>query len=67
MRRAGLANQPYAGARDLRAMQAVLADAHGQTHVRTGDLAWRARHHTHRELSLEIRMWSSGTQRPRPG
>jgi len=41
-------------------MQAALADAHAETHVRTGDLAWRARYHTHRELSLEIRLWERG-------
>jgi GNAT superfamily N-acetyltransferase len=54
-----LTSRPYASARDLRAMQAALAAAHAQTHVRIGDLAWRARFHTHRELSLEIRLWES--------
>jgi GNAT superfamily N-acetyltransferase len=28
--------------------------------VRTGDAAWRARYHTHRELALEIRLWEVG-------
>jgi len=55
-----LTSRPYASVQDLQAMQAALAAAHAHTHVRTGDLAWRARYHTHRELALEIRLWESG-------
>ncbi len=60
MDRVRLTSRPYASVRDLQTMQAALAAAHAETHVRTGDLAWRARYHTHRELALEIRLWEAG-------
>jgi len=41
-------------------MQAAVARAFDMTSLRVGDLAWLARHHTHRELSLDIRLWESG-------
>lgn len=50
-------SRPYAGATDLRLMQALLIRHYAATHTRIGDLAWRARYHTHHELSLEIRLW----------
>ncbi|HEX2088999.1 MAG TPA: hypothetical protein VHI54_03560, partial [Actinomycetota bacterium] len=49
--------RPYAGVNDLRRMQAAVENAFDQTWLRVGDLAWLARHHTHRELSLDIRLW----------
>lgn len=51
---------PYAGATDLRLMQEALISGYESTHTRIGDLAWRARYHTHSELSLEIRLWLEG-------
>lgn len=50
-------SRPYAGAADLHRMQAFLSRHYATTHTRVGDLAWRARYHTHHELSLEIRLW----------
>ena len=50
-------SRPYAGDTDLRLMQAMLIRHYAATHTRIGDLAWRARYHTHHELSLEIRLW----------
>lgn len=50
-------SRPYAGAADLRLMQELLARHYAHTHTRIGDVAWRARYHTHHELSLEIRLW----------
>jgi ribosomal protein S18 acetylase RimI-like enzyme len=41
-------------------MEETLARAYGQTQVRVGDVAWRARYHTHSHLSLEIRLWDVG-------
>jgi predicted N-acetyltransferase YhbS len=38
-------------------MQAAIADAYAITSLRVGDLAWLRRYHTHRELSLSIRLW----------
>jgi predicted N-acetyltransferase YhbS len=38
-------------------MQAAVADAYAITSLRVGDLAWLIRYHTHRELSLNIRLW----------
>jgi ribosomal protein S18 acetylase RimI-like enzyme len=52
-------SRAYAGSDDLRRMQAVVARAAASTSLRVGDLAWLARHHTHRELSLDIRLWES--------
>lgn len=50
-------NRPYAGTADLRLMQVLLTRHYVFTHTRIGDIAWRARYHTHHELSLEIRLW----------
>jgi ribosomal protein S18 acetylase RimI-like enzyme len=47
----------YAGAGDLRRMQSALSAAPASTGLHVGDLAWLARVHTHRELSLDIRLW----------
>jgi hypothetical protein len=47
----------YAGAGDLRRMQSAVASAYASRSLRVGDLAWLARHHTHRELALDIRLW----------
>src|SRR6266550_5790315 len=52
-------SRPYAGAEDLRRMQASLAAAFDATDLRVGDLAWLARHRSHRELSLDIRLWKN--------
>jgi len=53
----------YAGVTDLRRMQAAVAAAFATTSFRVGDLAWLVRHHTHRELSLDIRLWEGGDER----
>ena len=50
-------SRPYSGAADLRLMQELLIRGHDSTHTRIGDLAWRARYHTHYELSHEIQLW----------
>ena len=55
--------RPYAGVEDLRRMQKTVAAAFARTSFRIGDLAWLARHHTHRELSLDIRLWEAGDGR----
>jgi GNAT superfamily N-acetyltransferase len=47
----------YAGVEDLRRMQAATARAFAHTTLRVGDLAWRVRTHSHRELSLDIQLW----------
>lgn len=59
----GCTQRNYAGTDDLRRMQAVVAAAFPTTSLRVGDLAWLARHHTHRELSLDIRLWEGGDHR----
>jgi hypothetical protein len=51
------AGRPYAGAADLRRMELGLAHAFNSTSLRVGDLSWLGREHTHRELSLDIRIW----------
>lgn len=56
-------SRPYAGAADLRRMQAALARAYRITSLRVGDLAWLTRYHTHRELALDIRLWEDGRGR----
>lgn len=53
------ASRPYAGVDDLRRMQDAVARAYLTTDLRVGDLAWLTRQHTHRELSLDIRLWES--------
>jgi predicted N-acetyltransferase YhbS len=57
------ASRPYAGATDLRRMQAAVADAYSITSLRVGDLAWLTRYHTHRELALDIRLWEDDDRR----
>ncbi|MFN8637250.1 MAG: GNAT family N-acetyltransferase [Chloroflexota bacterium] len=52
-----IVNRAYAGAADLRRMQASVADAYAITSLRVGDLAWLTRYHSHRDLSLHIRLW----------
>jgi ribosomal protein S18 acetylase RimI-like enzyme len=54
-------SRPYASAADLRKMQAAVARAYPVTSLRVGDLAWLTRYHTHRELSLDIRLWQDDT------
>jgi ribosomal protein S18 acetylase RimI-like enzyme len=56
-------SRPYAGIADLRRMQAAVARAYRITSLRVGDLAWLTRYHTHRELSLDIRLWEDGRRR----
>jgi len=57
------AARAYVGVEDLRRMQAAVAAAFATTSFRVGDLAWLVRHHTHRELSLDIRLWEGGDGR----
>jgi len=54
--------RPYAGAGDLRHMQAVVARAFTTTSLHVGDLSWLARHSTQREFSLYIRLWEDGAR-----
>src|SRR3981081_1939198 len=54
------AGRPYAGAADLRRMELGRAHAFNSTSLRVGDLSWLGREHTHRELSLDIRIWDDG-------
>ncbi len=44
-------------------MQAAVAEAYASTSLRVGDLAWLTRYHTHRELSLDIRLWEDDDRR----
>jgi ribosomal protein S18 acetylase RimI-like enzyme len=53
----------YAGAADLRRMEELLASAYASTSLRVGDLSWLSREHTHRELSLDIRLWEDASGR----
>jgi ribosomal protein S18 acetylase RimI-like enzyme len=55
-----LSGRAYAGATDLRRMQTAVARGYAITSLRVGDLAWLSRYHTHRELSLDIRLWEDG-------
>jgi hypothetical protein len=57
-------SRAYAGAKDLRRMQAAVARALDTTSLRVGDLAWLTSNHTHRELSLDIRLWESSHGEP---
>lgn len=52
-----ITSRPYAGAADLRLMQAAVSRAYATTTIRVGDLAWVSRYHTHRELMFAIRLW----------
>ena len=54
-------SRPYSEAADLRLMQQALIRGYDSTETRIGDLAWRARYHTHYELALEIRLWFDGS------
>jgi predicted N-acetyltransferase YhbS len=56
-------SRAYAGVEDLRRMQAAVAGAFAIASLRVGDVAWLIRHHTHRELSLDIRIWENGEGR----
>jgi predicted N-acetyltransferase YhbS len=56
-------SRPYRGVDDLRLMQEMLSRHYALTHTRVGDVAWRARYHTHHELSLEIRLWFDDADR----
>ena len=56
-----ITSRPYAGAADLRLMQAAVSDAFTNTTLRVGDVAWVSRYHTHRELSLAIRLWEDAS------
>jgi hypothetical protein len=38
-------------------MEESLARAYASTSLRVGDISWLSREHTHRELSLDIRLW----------
>jgi hypothetical protein len=53
-------SRAYSGVHDLRRMQAAVAGAFTSTSLRVGELAWLTRHHTHRELALDIRLWEGG-------
>ena len=59
----GYTVRAYAGVADLRRMQASVAAAFTSTSLRVGDLAWLARRRTHRELSLDIKLWEDGDRR----
>ena len=50
-------DRPYAGAADLQRMEASVARAYSSTSLRVGDISWLSRDHSHRELSLDIRLW----------
>ena len=54
---AGLRSRPYAGAPDMRRMEESVARAYSITSLRVGDLAWLSRGQTHRQLTLDIRLW----------
>lgn len=54
-----LTSRPYAGEADLRRMQDLLVRGHAITTMRAGDLAWLARETSHRQLTLEIRLWET--------
>src|SRR4051812_35442879 len=56
-------DRAYAGAGDLRRMQAAVSDAIESTGLRIGDLAWLMRGQTHRHLALDIRLWERGDGR----
>lgn len=51
------ASRPYRGAADLQRMETALAHAYSATSLRVGDLSWLSRENTHRELTLDIRLW----------
>lgn len=54
-------SRPFAGATDLRQMQAAVAQAFSHTQLRVGDVAWLARRGGERDLSGEIHLWESGS------
>jgi predicted N-acetyltransferase YhbS len=56
-------DRPYAGAADLQLLEDSLALAYASTSLRVGDLSWMSRDHTHRELSLDIRLWEDNATR----
>jgi GNAT superfamily N-acetyltransferase len=56
-----LTDRAYASAADLRRMEELLARAYTSTSLRVGDMSWMSRDHTHRELSLDIRLWESSS------
>lgn len=43
-------------------MQDAVSRAYPHTLTRVGDIAWRARYHTHSELALEIVLWLDGSR-----
>jgi predicted N-acetyltransferase YhbS len=61
MMQAQLECRAYAGAADLRRMEELLARGYTSTSLRVGDLSWLSREHTHRELSIDIRLWENAS------
>jgi predicted N-acetyltransferase YhbS len=56
---AQLVSRAYAGAGDLERMERALAATYRSSSLRVGDLSWLSREHSHRELSLYIRLWEN--------
>ena len=42
-------------------MEELLARGYASTSLRVGDLSWMSRDHSHRELSLDMRLWEDST------
>ena len=59
-----LYQRAYAGVVDLKRMEELLARAYACTSLRVGDLSWLSRDHSHRELSLDIRLWEDRSSPP---
>jgi GNAT superfamily N-acetyltransferase len=57
-----LSQRRYAGFQDLRLMQDAVSRSYEHTLTRVGDIAWRARFHSHSELASEIRLWENRGQ-----
>ena len=60
---AARSGRPYAGAHDLKRMQAAVSAAAHVTSHRVGDVGWLTRQATHRQLGLDIRIWEDGAGR----
>ena len=61
MSAAGLRSRAYADAADLRRMEEGLSRAYAFTSLRVGDLAWLSREQSHRQLTLDIRLWEDAS------
>lgn len=55
-----ITSRPYVGVADLERMLGLASDCFADTDVRVGDVAWATREHSHRELSLYVRLWENG-------